>query len=77
MELPYERKTWKVGCSVGNAIIEFKGVEHLKAWKLTQTSPPIFVVCKNCHTNFFERNPPHKPHVFTIPSGSNVWESKI
>ena len=57
--------------------MEFKGIENLKAWKLTPTSPPYMVVCKICHTDFFERNPPHKPNVFTIPTGGNVWESKI
>ena len=84
LKLPYERKTWHNGTIAGNAIIEFKGIEHLKVWKLNPTSVPVFVVCKNCQTDFFERNEPlgkrNKalgPTVFTVPTGGNVWESEI
>ena len=57
--------------------MEFKGIEHLKVWKLTPKSGPLFVVCKNCQTNFFGTNPDLVETAFIINTGGNVWESEI
>ena len=75
LTLESERPTWHYGSVVGNAIVEFNGIEHCKAWTLSEKSPLTFVVCTKCHTNVFENIPLYSPNSFGVPTGGGIkWE---
>ena len=69
-----ERKTWSRECWMGNAIIQFNGIEHCKAWKISEKSGVPFVVCTKCTTQIFEINPLFNPNAFNIPENGMKWD---